>query len=228
MSDQVPAVFPSPTPAVAVFDPCNGAIEPPLVAWLEERYGTLRQLLARTARDLVTIGRMLAEVKAELAQDEFLAFVAVLGLSKATAYRWMAAANVADGCSHVENLELSALYALSSKSTPEEVRNAFLQQADAGHRVTLQEVQTTLQQHRPTRTPPTPNFVERIVDGMVEAEDAGAGRDWRGRDRRANEIQREIGRFAEESRTEVAATVLAWGHACVEAAQPFLVDGEER
>jgi hypothetical protein len=224
VSNQNPVAFPSSSAAVAVLDAANGPIDPPLVNWLEEQFTTLRSLLARTARDLVTIGGVLGQVKAELAQDEFVAFVEVLGLSRATAYRWMAAAAAAAGCSHIENVEPSALYALAAKSTPDEVRESFLRHADAGHRVTLQDVQATLRQHRPARPQSAPSLVERIVDGMVEAEEARAGRDWRGQNVRASEIQREIARFEEESRSDVAATVLAWGHACVEAAQPFMLD----
>jgi hypothetical protein len=228
MSEYDSPAIRSTTPVLSVLNPDNGPIDAQLVDWLEERYGTLRQLLARSARDLVTIGHMLCEVKSEVAPQEFIAFIGVLGLSKATVYRWMAAAEVATGCSHVENLEPSALYALSAKSTPEGVRQEFLQRADAGHQVTHQEVQMTLRQHRPVNLQARPNRVEQLVDGMVDADEAGVGRDWRGRDVRAELLRHEIMRFAEGSRPDVAATVLAWGHACVKAAQPFVLGADDQ
>jgi len=196
------------------------------VAWLEEEYSTLRHLITRTTKDLVTIGHHLAGVKEGLAHQEFLAFIAALGLSPATAYRWMRAADAAIGCSHVENIEPAALYTLSAKSTSDEVREAFLARADAGHRVTLQDVQTTLKQGRSGSPRSAPNLVERLVDGMVAAEEEKADLDWRGRDIRSEHITREIGRFSQESRVDVAAAVAAWGHACIEGAASYLEDGE--
>ena len=222
--DYSPAVL-SPVSVASILNPDYGEIDHQLMEWLEEQYGTLRHLIIRTTRDLVRIGLTLADVKRGLTHQEFLAFIDALGLSRATAYRWMAAATAAIGCSHVENVALTALCALAVKSTPEEVREAFLKQADAGQRVTLQEVQATLQQHRPAKPQPAPNLVEKLVDGMVEAEDAGVGRDWRGHYVRAERIRQEIERFREDARAEVAATVYAWGQACIEAATPYLEDG---
>ncbi len=219
-----PAVI-NPAPAVSVLDPEYGEIDHHLETWLEEEYTTLRHLIARTSKDLVTIGRILTGVKEGLAHPEFLAFIAALGLSPATAYRWMRAADAAIGCSHVENIESTALYALSATSTPEEMRAAFLARADAGHRVTLQEVQATLKQGRSGSHRSAPNLVERLVDGMVAAEEARAGRDWRGRNVRAEHVAREIGRYGEEDRPEVAAAVAAWGEACVTAAAAYPGDG---
>jgi predicted DNA-binding transcriptional regulator AlpA len=219
-----PAIL-TPTPVIELLDPEQGPIDSQLVAWLEEEYSTLRHLLARTTQDLVTIGHRLTSVKEGLAHQEFLAFIAALGLSRPTAYRWMSAAQAALGCSHVENIEPTALYALSAKSTSDEVREAFLARADAGHRVTLQEVQTTLRQGRTATHRPTPNLVERLVDDMIAAEEARAGRDWRGRAVRAEYIAREIARYGEEHRADVATAVAAWGHACVEAATAYLEDG---
>ncbi len=220
-----PAIV-TPPPVTEILDSEQGPIDSQLMAWLEEEYTSLRHLLRRTAQDLVTIGHRLTSVKEGLAHQEFLVFIAALGLSRPTAYRWMAAANAAIGCSHVENIETSALYALSAKTTPDEVREAFLARADAGHRVTLQEVQTTLRQHRLPRPQSKPNLVERLVDGMVAAEDAKAGRDWLGREARADRIGQEIARFPEEDRSEVAVAVHAWGQACIVAAGPYLTATE--
>jgi hypothetical protein len=223
--DYSPAVFQT-TPVEALLNPDHGPIEPQFVSWFEERHRTIRSLVARATQDIITAGLELADVKALLAPQEFSAFVATLGLSRATAYRWMSAAALAAGHSHPENLEVSALYALGAKSTPDVVREAFLAKADAGQRVTLQEVQEALRQHRPAPERATPNLVERIVDGMVEAEETRAGRDGWGRDLRAEHVAEEIDRFQEESRVEVAAAVAEWGRACVAGAQPFLYEEE--
>lgn len=171
---------------------------------------------------MVAIGQILAEVKTELAHREFLTFVEAVGLSRSTAYRWMAAAEAAAGCSHVENVEATALYALAARSTPENVRDDFFRQAAVGQRVTLQEVQTVLRTPGGPKPRPEPNHAEAVADAIVAAEEAGAGRDWRRRDVRTERVAREIGRFREDARAEVAAAVDGWGRACVAAAAPYL------
>src|SRR5829696_2445349 len=90
---------------VSVGDEGTDAVtaSPELVIWLEDRYTRLQVLIKRTTVDLVEFGRILTDVRATLSHKEFLAFVEVVGISRPTAYRWIAAAGTAQGCSHVEN-----------------------------------------------------------------------------------------------------------------------------
>lgn len=193
-----------------------------MLTWLEDRYTRLRVLIKRTTVDLVEFGQILSEVRATLTHKDFLGFAEAIGISRPTAYRWIAAAEAAQGCSHVENIESTALYALAAPSTPDDVREDFLRQADAGRAVTLQAVKATLNDRREPKATQQTNYAEQLLDAIVAADDAGIGSNWRGRDVRSDRIAEEIGRFVAESRVDVAVAVDAWGRACVAAASTYL------
>lgn len=76
------------------------------------------------------------------------------------------------------------------------------------------------------RTAPDP--IAKLVRTVVTAYDAGHGRTWLGfgRDGNPTAFRAEIAAYDEGDRADVARALLAFGHACVEAAQPFL-SGEE-
>jgi len=76
------------------------------------------------------------------------------------------------------------------------------------------------------RTKPDP--IAKLVQSVVTAYDAGHGRTWLGfgRDGSPSAFRAEIAAYAEEDQPDVARAILAFGHACVEAAQPFL-SGED-
>jgi hypothetical protein len=190
--------------------------------WLEDRYNRLQVIIKRTTVDLVEFGQILTEVRSTLTHKEFLDFVKAIGISRPTAYRWIAAAGAGQACSHVENIESTALYALAAPSTPEDVRDAFLRQADAGQGVTLQAVRATLNDRREPKSTPKINYAEKIVDAIVAADDAGVGTNWRGRDVRADRMVDEIERFIAESRVDIAISVDAWGRSCIAAASGYL------
>jgi ParB-like chromosome segregation protein Spo0J len=74
----------------------------------------------------------------------------------------------------------------------------------------------------------TPDPIRKLVQSVVTAYDEGHGRTWLGlgRSGNPNAFRAEIGAYAEADQSDVARAVLAFGHACVEAAQPFL-SGED-
>jgi len=227
MTTDLPAIATGHGRVAEILDPETGEITPELVAWLRERYGALRGLLVRTARDLVDIGRILAEVRDALSHQEFLAFVAYVGISRSTAYRWIAAAEAAEGCSHVENVEPTALYALASRSTPDDVRERFLRRADTGHLVTHQEVRDALKREgEPSGSAPgsapDPDTAEKLMDAILEAEDALADEAAAELEGRVAAVNGEVRRYHGEDRADIAVVVRAWGVACVAAAEPFL------
>jgi len=75
----------------------------------------------------------------------------------------------------------------------------------------------------------TPDPIATLVQSVVTAYDAGHGRTWLGfgRDGNPNAFRAEIAAYDECDQPNVARALLAFGHACVEAAQPFL-SGEDR
>ena len=222
MTTNLPAIATGHGRVAELLDPATVEDTPELVAWLRERYGTLRGLLVRTARDLVDIGRILGEVQDTLNHQEFLAFVAYAGISRATAYRWIAAAQAAEGCSHVENVEPTALYALASRSTPDDVRERFLRRADTGYLVTHQEVKAALRRSEPDPEPVAPNLTERLLEAVLDAEEATLDAQEPARTVRTAWIGGEISSYSDEDRPIVADIVRAWGHAFAEAAEPHL------
>ncbi len=75
-----------------------------------------------------------------------------------------------------------------------------------------------------------PDPIARLVRQVERTYRDGAGRTWLGFGKAGNRnvFRRALEAYAEEDRPAVARAMLAFGHACVAAAQPFLADGEER
>jgi hypothetical protein len=69
-----------------------------------------------------------------------------------------------------------------------------------------------------------PDPIERLVDQVVRISDASHGRSWfgLGHDGNAKPLRRAIETYQEEERLAVARALVAFGHACVAAAEPFL------
>lgn len=106
---------------------------------IQQRAGEIKVLAKRVAGDIVEIGGKLADVKDRLGGNgRFSAWLqAELGWSERTAYNFMAvhekfgAANFA-----IENVAPSALYLLVAPATPEPARQAVIQMANQGEKVT--------------------------------------------------------------------------------------------
>ncbi len=75
-----------------------------------------------------------------------------------------------------------------------------------------------------------PDPITKLVRQVERTYREGAGRSWLGFGKAGNPnaFRRSLEAYAEEDRPQVARAMLAFGHACVAAAQPYLVDGEER
>jgi len=86
-----------------------------------------------------------------------------------------------------------------------------------------EEPESTAPRPRPAADP-----IAKLVRTVVTTYDAGYGRTHLGfgRDGNPNAFRAEIAAYAEADQSDVARAVLAFGHACVEAAQPFL-SGED-
>ncbi|MGB3306366.1 MAG: ParB N-terminal domain-containing protein [Thermomicrobiales bacterium] len=71
----------------------------------------------------------------------------------------------------------------------------------------------------------TPDPIAKLVRTVVTTYDAGHGRTWLGlgRDGNPSAFRAEIAAYDEDDQPEVAQALLAFGHACVAAAQPFLL-----
>lgn len=74
----------------------------------------------------------------------------------------------------------------------------------------------------------TPDPIAKLVRSVITTYEAGYGRTWLGFGRGGNPsaFRAEIGAYDADDQPDVARALLAFGHACVEAAQPFL-SGED-
>jgi hypothetical protein len=115
--------------------------------FLREAAARIRQRMARTAKDIVEIGRELIAVRDRVGRGNFLPWIArEFGMSDQTAYRFIhVAKNMADQIPHGVEFPPAVLYALAAPSTPEEVRTEITERAAAGETVTLADVQSSVE-----------------------------------------------------------------------------------
>jgi hypothetical protein len=103
-----------------------------------EATARIRTRMARTAQDIVEIGRDLDMVKRRLGHGKFFEWIeAEFGMSRHSAERFMNVFNTFGGKTRtVRDLQPSVLYALAAPTTPEAVRTEAVAMAKAGKPVT--------------------------------------------------------------------------------------------
>ncbi|MGG3810932.1 DUF3102 domain-containing protein [Methylorubrum rhodesianum] len=101
----------------------------------------IRMRMARTAEDIVEIGRDLIRVKDLLGHGNFLPWIKdEFGMSKESALNFMRVAEQFGENVTVTNLPPTVLYALAAPSTPDEVKDEIIDRAKAGAKVTSADV----------------------------------------------------------------------------------------
>ncbi|MGK7948030.1 MAG: DUF3102 domain-containing protein [Xenococcaceae cyanobacterium] len=109
--------------------------------------GEIKERLRRTARDIWEIGQKLVEVRSQLEHGQFEVWLsAEFGWSRRTAYNFI---NVYEAFSDSKNfarldIATSALYKLAAPSTPQSIRNEFLNKAEKGEKLTHKEISQAL------------------------------------------------------------------------------------
>ena len=103
----------------------------------------IRVRLKRSGEDIIEIGKDLLGVKAQLAHGQFGPWLQrEFELSERTAQKLMdVAKRFGDRSAHCADFKPAILYALSAPSTPESVREAAIEMAQAGQTVTLADVE---------------------------------------------------------------------------------------
>jgi hypothetical protein len=108
---------------------------------IAEHADAIRRLASRSGQDIIEIGQHLIAVKERIGRGKFDAFVAdEFGWSRTTAYQFIQVAESFGNRPEFGRLGPSVLYALASGDVPEEVRERFLAQANAGDPVRLADV----------------------------------------------------------------------------------------
>lgn len=131
---------------------------------VQQRTRELKERLQRTAQDIWEIGKKLVEVRAELkGHGYFDAWLrAEFGWSRRTAYNFIYVYEAFPYAKFAQIIiEPSALYRLASPSTPDAIRDKFIQQANAGSKVTHKEVLKAVTEEKLKQVPNSP--VERSL-----------------------------------------------------------------
>ena len=118
---------------------------------VQQRTDEIRELVRKTAQDIVDIGAKLTEVKNRLGHGHFGAWLdGEFGWTDRTAQRFMSVAErfKADNLSDVR-IAPSALYLLAAPSTPEEAREEALARAEEGETISHSAAKEIVREHRP-------------------------------------------------------------------------------
>lgn len=118
---------------------------------VEQKTTEIRDRMGRAAQNIVEIGQRLIDVKAKLPHGQFGQWLKdEFDWKPTTAWKMM---NVASQfkSSHCEDLGIgaSALYLLADPSTPDEIRDQFIEQAKSGEPVTHAAVKAAVTQAKP-------------------------------------------------------------------------------
>jgi hypothetical protein len=119
---------------------------------LAEHAAVIRALGRRVIGDVIEIGRRLADCKTRLGHGGWLPWLEnEFGWSIATAERFIQVhENVGAKIVNLTNIDLpvSGLYLLAAPSTPDEVREAVIERAEAGGHLTLDDVKRMIEEAR--------------------------------------------------------------------------------
>ena len=123
---------------------------------VQERTKEIRERLQRVAQVIWEIGQKLAEVRSWLKHGQFEVWLkAEFGWSHRTAYNFI---NVYEAFGKTANfaeidIAASALYLLAAPSTPQKIRDEFVQRARAGEKITYKSVRKTIKKAQPQLSP---------------------------------------------------------------------------
>jgi hypothetical protein len=131
--------------------------------------GTVVEGLSSAVRRVVEAGQALSWAKAELPHGEYLPWVQqACGLKPQYASQLIKAAEWMSNVGHVQHLEsitdAKVLFLLSADTTPEEVREWFMERCDAGDPPSRKEVQ---ERKRTTNSPRKPQPAEALALSII-------------------------------------------------------------
>ncbi|MEA5617552.1 DUF3102 domain-containing protein [Cronbergia sp. UHCC 0137] len=128
---------------------------------VEQRTSEIREQLRRTAQDIWEIGQSLAEVRTQLKHGQFDSWLkAEFGWSRRTAYNFINVYETFGNRANLAQIDIatSALYLLAAPSTPQNLREQYLEEAKTGKRITHKELVQTIkhQQEKVAEKPELP------------------------------------------------------------------------
>jgi uncharacterized protein (DUF2267 family) len=127
---------------------------------VQQRTGEIRERLQRSAQDIWEIGQRLADVRSQLKHGQFEAWLkAEFGWSRRTAYNFINVYETFQERAKLAQIDIatSALYLLAAPSTPQEVRNEYLEQARQGKKVTHKDLRQIMEREGTAKAQPAEN-----------------------------------------------------------------------
>ncbi len=127
---------------------------------VKQRTEEIKERLKRSAQDIWEIGQKLFEVRSQLAYGQFDSWLTTeFGWSRRTAYNFVRVYEAFPERATVAQVSIaaSALYQLSSPSTPQKVREDFIQRAKDGEKITRQDIRSASKQQK---SPSLDNAIE--------------------------------------------------------------------
>ncbi|MHC5747338.1 MAG: DUF3102 domain-containing protein [Nostoc sp.] len=118
---------------------------------IQQRTGEIKERLRRSAQDIWEIGQKLTDVRSRLKHGQFETWLkAEFGWSRRTAYNFI---NVYETLAERANfaqidIATSALYLLAAPSTPQNVREEFLQRAHEGETITHKSIRQVIEDEK--------------------------------------------------------------------------------
>ena len=150
-----------------------GVLEPKQRSIVEQRTGEIRERLRRSAQDIWEIGQMLADVRTELKHGQFDAWLkAEFNWSRRTAYNFINVYETFRDRANLAQIDIatSALYLLAAPSTPQAVREQYLQEAKTGKKITYKDLYGTLKQEKSPSPSETIETIEDFRDSAAKPE----------------------------------------------------------
>lgn len=144
---------------------------------VEQRTSEIREQLRRTAQDIWEIGQSLAEVRAQLKHGQFDTWLkAEFGWSRRTAYNFINVYETFGNRANLAQIDIatSALYLLAAPSTPQNLREQYIEEAKAGKRITHKELVQTIKHQQEKvpenlESPPTtPSEIIAIIPKSID------------------------------------------------------------
>jgi len=124
---------------------------PVVDAFVAEQTAEIKRLAARSGADIIDIGKRLLAVKGRLTHGEFTPWIErEFGWTPQTSRNFMRVAAVFGENENGFRFDAKALYALASGDVPDEVREQFVRQAEAGEEVRYRDVRDAIAAVRPT------------------------------------------------------------------------------
>ena len=118
---------------------------------IQQRTGEIKERLRRSAQDIWEIGQKLADVRSRLKHGQFETWLkAEFGWSRRTAYNFIKVYETLAERANFAQIDIatSALYLLAAPSTPQNVREEFIQRAHEGQTITHKSIRQVIESEK--------------------------------------------------------------------------------